>query len=124
MARVYGVASFSNGHGMIVNSFQKQTSTETAQARDESGRVIDEWAYSNTDEFTASGVYDDASNPPQGGDKFTFEGVDYLVKQVSKTENNTGAAELSIQCSRSDNAIIHPYGEEPSSSSSSSSAGA
>lgn len=124
MARKYGVASFENGHGMIVNSFQPEQSVEKAEARDESGRVIDTWAYSRAKNFTASGVYDDASELPVAGGVMTFEGEDYLVDSVSKPETNTGAVEVTIQCSRADNAVIHSYDETHSSSSSSSSSSA
>lgn len=121
MARKYGIASFANGHGMIVNSFQPEESVEKAEARDESGRVIDTWAYSRAKNFNVSGVYDDASELPKAGDVLTFDGEDYLVDNVSKPETNTGAVEVTIQCSRADNATIHSYDETHSSSSSSSS---
>ena len=119
MARVYGIASFANGHGMIVNSFQPEESVEVAEARDESGKVIDSWAYSRVKNFTASGVYDDGSEVPRAGTIMVLNGENYLVTNVGKPENNVGATELSIQCSHADNATIHPYGESSSSSSSS-----
>lgn len=112
MARIYGVAMFpSSGAGIICNSFNEDESAEKVQARDEKGRVIDEWAYSKGRSFSASGLLDDAGKLPQVGEIFELNGKQYLLDNISKPKTNTGAAEVSFSGSAADDATLHPYSE-------------
>ena len=112
MARIYGVAMFpSNGAGIICNSFNEDESAEKAQARNEKGQVIDEWSYSTSRSFSASGLIDDVSKLPKVGEVFTLNGKKYLLDSISKPKTNTGAAEVSFSGSAADDAELHPYSE-------------
>lgn len=110
MARIYGVATFpGSGVGIICNSYNEDESIEKAQARNETGRVIDEWAYSKTCSFSATGLIDDVSKLPQAGDTFVLNGKTYLLDSISKPRTNTGAAEVSFSGSLADSAELHTY---------------
>lgn len=112
MPRIFGVAVFpASGAGIICNSFNEDESAEKAQARDEKGRVIDEWSYSKGRSFNASGLLDDASKLPKVGEIFTLRGKQYLLDSISKPRTNTGAAEVNFSGSAADEAVLHPYSE-------------
>lgn len=112
MARIYGVAMFpGSGAGIICNSFNEDESVERAQARNELGQVIDDWAYSKTRSFSATGLIDDVTKLPTVGETFTLNGTEYLLDSISKPKTNTGAAEVTFSGSVADNAFLHPYSE-------------
>lgn len=112
MPRIFGVAMFpASGAGIICNSFNEDESAEKAQARNEAGQVIDEWSYSKSRNFSASGLLDDATKLPKVGEIFTLNKQTYLLDSISKPCTNTGAAEVTFSGSAADEAILHPYSE-------------
>lgn len=112
MARIFGVAMFpSSGAGIICTNFNEDENAEKVQARDETGQVIDEWAYSVGRNFSSTGLLDDAAKLPKVGEIFTLFGKEYLLDSISKPKTNTGAAEVTFSGSAADDAILHPYSE-------------
>lgn len=112
MARIFGVAMFpAAGAGIICNSFNEDESGEKAQARNELGQVCDEWIYSTGRSFSATGLIDDVGKLPKIGEKFTLNGKEYLLDNISKPKTNTGAAEVTFSGSAADEAELHPYSE-------------
>lgn len=112
MPRIFGVADFpASGAGIICNNYEENENVDVAQARNETGKVCDEWAYSKTNGFTGSGLLDDASKLPKVGEIFTLKGKRYILTSISTPRTNTGAAEVSFSGSFADDSTLHPYSE-------------
>ena len=113
MPRQFGIISSSDGGitGCVLNAVKRETSAQTAEARDENGAVTDKWYYSREQKVTLSGVMDSVELTVKAGDSLTYGGVTYGVDATSMDESNTGAATFSIEASTADNATLHSYTE-------------
>jgi hypothetical protein len=107
MARQFGVISIVSGStsaiaDLIANSVTVSESVETAQARDESGKVIDHQAYSKTKTITVRGLLDAAAPAVTAGSVIVISGGTFLVTNAEQTESNTAFVEYSITATESD----------------------
>ena len=87
--RRFGVTSNVSGlaAGIIVNNISHSDSTETAEARNEKGQLIDLAVYGGGDEISVDGLV--VGDGVQAGTVVTIAGKNYLVTTTSKTESNT-----------------------------------
>lgn len=96
-SRQFGIVTDTQGlkQGCIVNSITHNFNSETAEARDEKGKLIDLAAYGETEEITVDGLT--TGTGVKNGDVIwlseTIDGTTntkgYLVTSTSKTESNT-----------------------------------
>lgn len=97
--RKFGVTSTLSGlsEGIVVNSITHNSTSETAEARDEHGQIIDIAVYGEGDEITVDGLVTTATNAVKAGSILTISETvngstvtkNYLVTGASKTESNT-----------------------------------
>ena len=92
--RRFGVTSNLSGlqQGIVVNSISHSDNTETAEARDEKGQLIDLAVYGENEEITVDGLT--TGDGVKNGSVIWLQepGKDakgYLVTSTSKSENNT-----------------------------------
>ncbi len=113
MARQFGIASVQTDAGaeigIVVTSFQEQTQSEKAEARDGEGKVTDIKSYSRGTTITITGLLDKSSPDVKGGDALTYDGVDYHIDTASINRTNTTFCEVTITASTADAAAITPY---------------
>ena len=94
--RRFGITSNVSGlaQGIVVNSISHSDNTETAEARNEKGQLIDLAVYGGGDEVTIDGLVKGAGvaagTTIKLGDKW------YLVTSTSKNETNTAFQTASI----------------------------
>lgn len=122
--RKFGIITDVSGvtGGIMINSLDFSESVETAQARDELGRIVDIAAYSNSKTVSIQGFMDTAKGAvATAGSIITLEGKNWLIDNVSKRESNTGFVELTISARTADEAQIYVPSSSSSSSQSSSS---
>lgn len=89
--RKFGVTSTLSGlsEGIVVNSITHNSTSETAEARDEHGQIIDIAVYGEGEQITIDGLVTSAENTLKAGSIATVDGKNYLVTSTSKTESNT-----------------------------------
>lgn len=89
--RKFGVTSTLTGlsEGIVVNSITHNSTSETAEARDEHGQIIDIAVYGEGEQITIDGLVTSAENTLKAGSIATVDGKNYLVTSTSKTESNT-----------------------------------
>lgn len=120
--RKFGIVTDVSGitAGIMINSLDFNETVETAQARDELGRIVDIAAYSNAKTVSIQGLMDTAKGSvATAGSIITLDGKQWLIDSVAKRESNTGFVELTIGARTADNAQIYvPSGSSSSSSSS------
>ena len=87
--RRFGVTSNVSGlaAGIVVNSISHSDNTETAEARDEKGRVIDIAVYGGGDEISVDGLV--VGDGVAAGSIVNIGGKNYIVTSTSKNESNT-----------------------------------
>lgn len=104
--------------GILINSLSFEDSAQTAEARDDKGRVVDLAAYSRQQSVTIQGLMDTAKGTlATAGSKLTLDGKDWIIESVSKQESNQDFVRLTVTAKTSDNAIITIIGDDSSSSS-------
>ena len=101
--RKFGVTSDVAGlsAGCIVNSITHNFNSDTAQARDEKGRLIDLAAYGENEEISIEGLT--TGSGVSNGSVITIGGKNYLVTSTSTTENNTAFQTQSVTARYSKN---------------------
>lgn len=94
--RKFGVYSDVSGlsTGIIVNSIQHNYNSDTAEARDEKGRLIDLAAYGENEEITIDGLT--TGSGVSNGSVIWIGSKGYLVTSTSQTENNTAFATQNV----------------------------
>ena len=94
--RKFGVYSDVSGlsTGIIVNSIQHNFNGDTAEARDEKGRLIDLAAYGENEEITIDGLT--TGSGVSNGSVIWIGNKGYLVTSTSQTENNTAFATQNV----------------------------
>ena len=114
MARQFGIISAPSGTitSMVVNGVTKSNSVETAQARDESGKVTDFQAYSKTITLTIRGLLDASAPSVDAGSVIVISGSTCLVTSAEITESNTSFVEYSITATTSDGCVPVAYSAE------------
>ena len=123
--RIFGIVTQGdNTAGIVVNSYSFNESCQIAEARSETGAVIDLAGYSRGTTVTVSGVIDTAKgNLVKAGSVLTLDGKEYIIESVQKEQSNTAFQTATITARTADQAIITVVNESSSSSSSSSESG-
>lgn len=86
--RQFGIITTVSGFtGIKVNSISRTYNTETAEARNEKGQVIDIATYGNGEEITVDGLYTSGGVKP--GSIVKLGAKNYLVTAASESESNT-----------------------------------
>ena len=122
--RKFGIITDVSGitAGIMINSLDFNETVETAQARDELGRIVDIAAYSNAKTVSIQGLMDTAKgSAATAGSIITLDGKQWLIDSVAKRESNTGFVELTISGRTADSAQIYVPSSSDSSQSSQSS---
>lgn len=94
--RYFGVTSDVDGlsAGCIVNSITHNFNSDTAQARDEKGKLIDLAAYGENEQISIEGLV--TGDGVKNGTAIEIDGKYYLVTSTSKTESNTAFQTQSV----------------------------
>ena len=99
-----GVASL-----IVPNGIQSQNSVETAEARNEQGKVTDIVAYSKSQTVTFRGLLNNTEYDFDAGSTITIGSSTYLVESRDINEQNTAFVEVTITAKLSDAATITAY---------------
>lgn len=121
MARQFGIVtdmSDTLSAGILINSISFDESTQTAEALDTQGAVVDIAAYSRSTTISIDGLLDTTEGVElvKAGNKITIGDKDYLIESVSKQESNTDFCRVSLTARTSDNATIHVINTDVSNS--------
>lgn len=108
--RKFGVTSNLSGlqEGIVVNSINHNHNTESAEARDQAGRIIDIAVYGQSEEISLDGLTTTDGNQVTAGDIVTIGNKNYLVTSVSNNESNTAFETASVNARWAPNAEIWP----------------
>ena len=107
MAVSFGVTS-TGGYG-VLNSLNVRNSAETAECRDELGKVTDMTAYSVTKEASFESVYD--GDDPDPGTSVTIGSVTGILTSSEVRESNTDYKRISGTVILKDSATVVGYSE-------------
>ena len=112
-SRIFGVTSELSGFtGFIANSFSSNETAETAEARDEKGKLLDLAPYSKSKEITLEALITTESNAAAVGSKVSIGGVDALVAGINKQESNTDFQRATLTLRQGDDdTVIHTLSE-------------
>jgi hypothetical protein len=106
MALSFGVTS-TGGYG-VLQSLSTNGTAEIAEARNSTGKVTDQKAYSITQEATAEGLFDgDTIADP--GTSLAVGGVTGLITNVGTTETNTEYKRVTVTVQKKDAATQAAY---------------
>lgn len=111
-ARIFGVTTTLSGiaDGIIANSFSKNETVDTAEARDEHGVLLDLAPYSKNTELTIDGLF--VGQGVEVGSAVEIGGLSGLVSNVTKNESNTEFQTASITVRQGDaDTVIHTLTE-------------
>ena len=108
--RKFGVTSTLSGlkEGIVVNSINHNSTTETAEARNEAGQVIDIAVYGSGEQITIDGLTTTDGNQVEAGDVIALGGKNYLVTSKSNTESNTAFETANVNARWTPNAELWP----------------
>lgn len=108
--RKFGVTSNLSGlqEGIVVNSINHSYSTESAEARDQAGRIIDIAVYGKTEQISLDGLVTTEGNSVGAGDVITLGTKNYLVTSVSNNESNTAFETANVNARWSEDAELWP----------------
>ena len=97
----------------VVQSENNNNSAETAEARDENGKVFFQKAYSKSSERTFEVIFLAGTTPPTAGSVITIgSGTDAwtgIVTAANITKANTDFTKISITASHKDSAALVAY---------------
>lgn len=91
-SRRFGIVTNVSGFtGIKVNGISRTYNTESAEARDEKGRVIDIATYGNGEEISVDGLTTGDGVKPGSIVTLSMDGTakNYLITAASETESNT-----------------------------------
>ena len=108
--RKFGVTSVLTGlsEGLVVNSINHSSTTETAEARNEHGQIIDIAGYGGGEEITIDGLMTTDGNGVKAGDVITIGDRNYLVTSTSNNESNTAFETANVQARWSPDCELWP----------------
>lgn len=106
--REFGITSDVEGlaAGLIANNLTFTKNTETAQARNSKGQIIDIAAFSKSEEVNVDGLYIGTGVEP--GTVVNIGEKGYLVTNSTKTEANTDFQQGSFTAMTADEAVLWP----------------
>lgn len=109
---VWGAPDMRDAIG-IVQSCGVNSSQENAEARNESGQVMELRSYSQTAELSIEALVTKGKVPPKAGEKVTIPdgdlAGDYLCTSSNITKANTDYQKVSVTLQKKDSASIVPY---------------
>ena len=91
-----GATGIAEGTYGLLQSFNKNTTTEEAVAPDANGNVAHLTLYNATEEITAEYIYDTEATAPVAGDIIIIGTKTYAVTSTELAESNTDYTKLSI----------------------------
>ena len=103
------ITTLTGTEDIIIQSINKKTSAEIAEARDESGRVIELKAYSQGKSVDIRALLNADKIQTEAGQTLTVEGQEYIIESTDQAENNTGWVEVSLSARTADSASITSY---------------
>ena len=108
--RKFGVTSNLSGlqQGIVVNSINHSFNTESAEARDQAGRIIDIAVYGKTEQISIDGLTTTEGDQVGAGDIIAIGGKNYLVTTVSNNESNTAFETANVNARWSEDAELWP----------------
>lgn len=108
--RKFGVTSNLSGlqEGIVVNSINHSFNTESAEARDQAGRIIDIAVYGKTEQISIDGLTTTEGSQVGAGDIIALDGKNYLVTSVSNNESNTAFETANVNARWSEDAELWP----------------
>lgn len=108
--RKFGVTSNLSGlqEGIVVNSINHSFNTESAEARDQAGRIIDIAVYGKTEQISIDGLTTTEGSQVSAGDIITLGSKNYLVTSVSNNESNTAFETANVNARWSEDAELWP----------------
>lgn len=106
--REFGITMVGNEPvgGLIVNTLTVNKTTETADARNTKGQIIDRASFSKSEEINVDGLF--IAGGPEPGTIVSIGSKDYLITNSTKTEANTDFQQGSFTAVRADDAILWP----------------
>lgn len=107
--RKFGIISDISGltAGVVVNSMDFSESVEVAEARNETGEIIDLVGFSNNKTVSISGIMEgEVSSLAKAGNVIQIDSKDWLITDVSRNETNTGFVQVTISARTADKAIV------------------
>lgn len=107
MAYSFGVTS-TGGYGALQSVTESQTA-ELAEVRDESGKIVEQKAYSKTVETAFEGVFDSEDTPAGAGASLTVGSNTGLITSQEITENNDNYKRISGTIQKKDSASQVAY---------------
>ena len=113
MARKFGIITTVTGvESIIIQSINKKTSVEIAEARDEDGHVTDLKAYSKGQSVDIRALLDADRVSTEAGQTLTIGTKTYIIESTDQAETNTGWVEVSLTARTADSATIAAYETE------------
>lgn len=109
-SRKFGVTSNLSGlqQGIVVNSINHNFNTETAEARDQAGRIIDIAVYGESEEISIDGLTTTDGDQVKAGSIISLGSKNYLVTSVSNNESNTAFETANVNARWSEDAELWP----------------
>ena len=106
MGKSFGVTS-TGGYG-VLQELSENAKADKAEARDATGKVTDEKAYSVTKTASAVGVFD-GDTPAEAGTSLTIGGLTGLITDVGTQEKNTDYKRINVAIEKKDSSTQVAY---------------
>lgn len=106
----FGIITTVSGiESIIIQSINKKTSAEIAEARNEEGKVIALQAYSQGKSVDIRALLNADEIQTEAGQSLSIDGANYIIESTDQAENNTGWIEVSLSARTADEAKINTY---------------
>lgn len=104
----FGIVSNASGAtGMVIQSITAEDTAELAEARGESGEVLELHKFSIGYRYTVTGILQSGASESLGaGSTLTIDGHNLIVETYSKGQTNNGFVQVTLTCRGADNATI------------------
>lgn len=104
----FGIVSNASGAtGMVIQSITAEDTAELAEARGESGEVLELHKFSVGYRYTVTGILQAGAETTLGaGSTLTIDGHKMIVETYSKAQTNNGFVQATMTCRGADSAVI------------------
>ena len=92
---------------IIIQSCNKRSGADIAEARNEKGKVIGFFPYSVNETYDIRGLLNADTTQSKAGQKLTIGGKDFIIETTDQSETNTGWVEVSFTAKTADSAEIY-----------------
>ena len=103
------ITALDNMTSIVIQSLNKKTSVEIAEARDENGNVIELKAYSKEYSVDIRALVNADEFKTEAGQELTVGNQKFIIESTDQAENNSGWVEVSLTAKTADNAAITTY---------------